>query len=69
MVIVIMEEKPPVHAAKLRELGAPFKVQSTSWTHAGNMVFIVPTPDDATIMVTETEMVNELTRESVPRIA
>jgi hypothetical protein len=66
-VIVITQEKPPVHArtpaikfvsminAKLQELNATFKVQSASWTDAGNLVFIVPTPDNATTMVTEFE--------------
>ena len=66
-VIVIMEEKPPIHArtpankivtninTRLQELGATFKVQSTSWTDAGNLVIIVPTPEDAAKMVTEFE--------------
>ena len=62
-VIVLMEEKPPVHACtpankmvstinkKLQEIGAPFKTQSASWTDAGNLVLIVPTPEDANKMV------------------
>src|ERR1700679_691015 len=37
--------------AKLEELEAPFKTQSASWTDASNLVLIVPTPDDANIMV------------------
>lgn len=64
-VIVLMEEKPPVHArppankvvntinTKLQELGARFKTQSASWTDAGNLVLIVPTPDDANNMVAQ----------------
>ena len=64
-VIVLMEEKPPVHAqmpankvvnninAKLQEVGAPFKTQSASWTDAGNLVLIVPTPEDTSKMVIE----------------
>jgi hypothetical protein len=28
-------------------------VQSASWTDTGNLVFIVPTPDNTTMMVTE----------------
>ena len=55
-VIVIMEEKLPIHTQtlanrivtninmKLQELEASFKVQGTSWTHARNLVLIVPTP-------------------------
>ena len=62
-VIIIMEDKPPVHAqppankmvnminTKLEVLNAPFKAQSASWTDAGNLVLIVPTPDDASTMV------------------
>jgi hypothetical protein len=36
---------------RLHELEATFKVQSASWTDAGNLVLIVPTPEDATKMV------------------
>ena len=62
-VIIIMEEKPPVHArppanrmvntinARLVELEAPVRAQSASWTDAGNLVLIVPTPNDAHEMV------------------
>ena len=58
-----MEEKPPIHArppanrmvntinTKLEELEATFKTQSASWTDAGNLVLIVPTPDNAYEMV------------------
>ena len=64
-VIIIMQEKPPVHAQvpaikivstinmKLHKLKASFKVQSASWTDISNLVLIVPTPKDATMMVTE----------------
>lgn len=62
-----MEEKPPIHAqppanrvvntinAKLQGLGAQFKMQSTGWTDASDLVLIVPTPHDANNMVAEFE--------------
>ena len=37
--------------AKLEALDAPFKAQSASWTDTGNLVLIVPTPNNASTMV------------------